>query len=346
MYFHGEINMVPITILQQYAIESAQLSPLGTGLINATWLTALPNGQRFVLQRINTHIFRQPQHIDHNLQLLGRYFREQYPPYCFTQPIASLTGETMVQADGDCYRLFAFIDGSHTVDVVQTAAQAYEAAQQFGQFTYLLKDFDASKLAITLPDFHNLALRYQQFETSLLQAHPQRLQTAAAAIEKAKAYSHILHQYQQLLPHIKIRVTHHDTKISNVLFDAYDKGLCVIDLDTVMPGYFLSDVGDMLRTYLCPVSEEEANFDKVVVRPAFYQAIVQGYSDAMGDALNSVEKQQFLFAGKMMTYMQSLRFLTDYLNNDSYYGARYEGHNLIRAGNQLALLQQLFLLAE
>jgi Ser/Thr protein kinase RdoA (MazF antagonist) len=346
MYFHGEINMVPITILQQYALEAAQLSPLGTGLINATWLVTMPHGQRFVLQRINTHIFRQPQDIDYNLQLLGRYFREQHPSYCFTQPIASVTGETMVQADGDCYRLFAFIDGSHTVDVVQTAAQAYEAARQFGQFTYLLKDFDANKLKITLPDFHNLPLRYNQFQTALQTATPQRLQAATTAIGQAQQYSGISYQYQQLLPQLKTRVTHHDTKISNVLFDAYDKGLCVIDLDTVMPGYFLSDVGDMLRTYLCPVSEEEADFDKVVVRPAFYQAIVQGYGDAMGDALNQVEQQHFLFAGKMMTYMQSLRFVTDYLNNDTYYGARYEGHNLIRAGNQLALLQQLFLLAE
>ncbi len=336
--------MVPITILQQYAIGAAQLSPLGTGLINATWLATLPHGQRFVLQRINTHIFRQPQDIDHNLQVLGRYFREEHPPYCFTQPIASVTGVTMVQAEGDWYRLFAFIDGSHTVDVVQTPAQAYEAARQFGLFTYLLKDFDANKLKITLPDFHNLPLRYNQFQTALQRATLQRLQTAATAIGQVQQYNDILHQYQQLLPQLKARVTHHDTKISNVLFDASGQGLCVIDLDTVMPGYFLSDVGDMLRTYLCPVSEEEADFDKVVVRPAFYQAIVQGYGDAMGDALNSIEKQQFLFAGKMMTYMQALRFLTDYLNNDTYYGARYEGHNLIRAGNQLALLQQLFLL--
>lgn len=336
--------MVPITILQQYAIEAAQLSPLGTGLINATWLATLPNGQRFVLQRINIHIFTQPQDIDHNLQELGRYFREEHPTYCFTQSIASVTGETMVQAGGDWYRLFAFIDGSHTVDVVQTPAQAYEAARQFGLFTYLLKEFDANKLKITLPDFHNLPLRYHQFQTALQRATPQRLQTAATAIRQTQQYNDILHQYQQLLPQLKTRVTHHDTKISNVLFDSNGLGLCVIDLDTVMPGYFLSDVGDMLRTYLCPVSEEEADFDKVVVRPAFYQAIVQGYGDAIGDALNSVEKQQFLFAGKMMTYMQALRFLTDYLNNDTYYGARYEGHNLIRAGNQLALFQQLFLL--
>lgn len=336
--------MVATAVLQQYAIESAQISPLGNGLINATWLVNMPNGQRLVLQRINTQVFQRPQDIDYNLRLLGDYFRAQHPAYRFTQPIATQGGATMVQANGEWYRLFDFIKGSHTVDVVLTPAQAYEAAKQFGQFTYLLKGMDANQLKVTLPDFHNLPLRYQQFEKALQTAQPQRLQIAATAIKQAQGYSGILQQYQDLLPQLKIRIIHHDTKISNVLLDAHDKGLCVIDLDTVMPGYFLSDVGDMMRTYLCPVSEEEADFDKINVRPAFYQAIVQGYSDAMGDELNAVEKQQFLFAGKIMTYMQALRFLTDYLNNDSYYGARYEGHNWVRAGNQLALLQQLVLL--
>lgn len=336
--------MVPTLVLQQYAIEAAGLAPLGSGLINATWLATMPDGQRFVLQRINAHVFRQPQDIDHNIRLLGHYFQAHWPQYRFTQPIATIADETLVQVDTEWYRLFPFMEGSHTIDVVQTAAQAYEAAKQFGQFTYLLKDFDASQLKTTLPDFHNLPLRYQQFEKALATAQPQRLQTAALAIEKVQAHIGILHQYQQLLPQLKKRVTHHDTKISNVLFDAHDKGLCVIDLDTVMPGYFLSDVGDMLRTYLCAVSEETADFDKVLVRKAFYQAIVQGYSDAMGQELSHFERQQFLFAGKMMTYMQALRFLTDYLNNDTYYGARYDGHNWVRAGNQLALLQQLFLL--
>jgi Ser/Thr protein kinase RdoA (MazF antagonist) len=338
--------MVPTTILRQYAIEAARLAPIGSGLINATWLATMPNGQRLVLQRINALVFHRPQDIGHNIQQLGHYFRHYCPDYLFTQPIPTADGATMAQADGEWYRLFPFIAGSHTVDVVQSPALAYEAAKQFGQFTCLLKGFDANTLKITLPDFHNLPLRYQQFERALQTAQPQRLQAAATAIVQAQQHQAILQQYQQLLPKLKTRVMHHDTKISNVLFDANGNGLCVIDLDTVMPGHFLSDVGDMLRTYLCPVSEEEAGFDKVVVRPDFFDAIVQGYCDAMGNELSSVETLHFLFAGKMMTYMQALRFLTDYLNNDIYYGARYEGHNLVRAGNQLALLQQLFLLGE
>jgi hypothetical protein len=340
----AKLTMVPNTILAQYGLAAADIAPLGMGLINATWLATQPDGQQLVLQRINGQVFRQPQDIGFNIGQLGAYFQQHFPQYLFTQPVNTLDGNNMAEVGGDWYRLFSFIEGSHTVDVVQKPQQAYEAAKQFGLFTHLLKDFDPNVLKITLPNFHNLPLRYQQFETVLATANEQRLQAAATAIGQVQQHSGILHQYNQLLPQLVTRVTHHDTKISNVLFDAAAKGLCVIDLDTVMPGYFLSDVGDMMRTYLCPVSEEEADFEKVVVRKEFYTAIVQGYSEAMGDVLNAIEKQQFLFAGKMMTYMQALRFLTDYLNNDTYYGARYEGHNLVRAGNQLALLQQLYLL--
>jgi hypothetical protein len=126
-----------------------------------------------------------------------------------------------------------------------------------------------------------------------------------------------------------------------VLFDKNGKGMCVIDLDTVMPGYFISDVGDMMRTYLCPVSEEEKDLDKIGIRRDFYQAIVEGYRSKMHQHLTSTENKYFFYAGAFMIYMQALRFLTDHLNNDRYYGAAYPGHNFVRAQNQLVLLQRL-----
>src|SRR5206468_9716554 len=131
-------------------------------------------------------------------------------------------------------------------------------------------------------------------------------------------------------PLFRQRVTHHDTKISNVLFNEQDKAVCVIDLDTVMPGYFISDVGDMMRTYLSPTSEEEKDFAKINVREEFFEAIVTAYLSEMKGQLTEIEKSHFIYAGKFMIYMQAIRFLTDHLNNDLYYGARYEGHNLIR----------------
>ena len=125
------------------------------------------------------------------------------------------------------------------------------------------------------------------------------------------------------------------------MFDKEGKGLCVIDLDTVMPGYFISDVGDMMRTYLSPVSEEERDFSKIIVRDEFYKAIVQGYFNEMKGELTDTEKNYFFYAGKFMIYMQALRFLTDHLNGDIYYGAKYPGQNFIRAQNQLVLLERL-----
>ena len=153
----------------------------------------------------------------------------------------------------------------------------------------------------------------------------------------------ILEQYEKIKsnPDFKLRVTHHDTKISNVLFDENDNGLCVIDLDTVMPGFFISDVGDMMRTFLSPASEEEKELDKIIVREDFFRAILEGYLSEMKNELSKEEIAHFVYAGKFMVYMQAIRFLTDYINDDVYYGARYTGHNLVRALNQITLLKRL-----
>ena len=134
---------------------------------------------------------------------------------------------------------------------------------------------------------------------------------------------------------------HHDTKISNVLFDKKNRGLCIIDLDTVMPSFFISDVGDMMRTYLSPVSEEEKDFSKIEVRDEFFEAIVRGYLHDMNDELSAIEKNYFVYAGKFLIYMQALRFLTDYFNNDVYYGSKYPQQNFVRANNQIVLLRRL-----
>ena len=157
------------------------------------------------------------------------------------------------------------------------------------------------------------------------------------------SYSEIVTEYENIIvnSNFKKRVTHHDTKISNVLFDDAGRGLCVIDLDTVMPGYFISDVGDMMRTYLSPVSEEEKDFNKIEIREDFYKAIVNGYYSEMKDVLTKTEKHYFFYAGTFMIYMQAIRFLKDYLNDDIYYGSKYPGHNLVRAGNQAILLKRL-----
>ncbi|QEM10906.1 phosphotransferase enzyme family protein [Mucilaginibacter rubeus] len=322
-------------------VSEYNIKPFGSGLINHTYKINNAN-QAFILQQINDSVFKHPDHIDNNLALIKQYLDETNPGYLFVAPLKSKTGKSIIQsADGKFYRLFPFIEGSHTVNFLQDTKEAYSAAVQFGRFTRLLNHFDINKLEYTLTDFHNLKLRFKQFEQGLQTAADEKLKQAAGEIEKARTYIDILHTYNQFTANseIKLRVIHHDTKINNVLFDDKQNALCLVDLDTVMPGYYLSDVGDMMRTYLSPANEEEKDLDQIIIRTDFFRAIYKGYMSEMGTILTETEKQYFIFSGKMMIYMQGLRFLTDFLNNDIYYGAQYEGHNLVRAKNQFKLLE-------
>jgi Ser/Thr protein kinase RdoA (MazF antagonist) len=334
-------------VLKEYGIEpeTAKINPFGTGLINHTW--EVKNGNdHYILQRINENVFTKPQAIGENIAAIAGYLKHHFPDYYFVAPVKTTGGEEMVFLEGaasGCYRLLPFVNDSHSKDVVANADQAFEAAAQFGRFTKLLSGFDANTLQITLPCFHDLSFRYQQFTEALEKGNQERMQACASLISFIKENVDIVTEYESIQknPAFKKRVTHHDTKISNVLFDSDDKAICVIDLDTIMPGYFISDVGDMMRTYLPTVSEEESDFSKIQVRDDVYKSIVVGYYAEMEDELSPEETRHFFYAGKFMIYMQALRFLTDHINDDKYYGAKYPGHNLVRAGNQITLLQRL-----
>ncbi len=322
--------------------EDFEIIPFGNGLINTTW--RMKSAQRdLILQRINHAVFKTPFDIASNMTLLSEYLKDVAPDYLFTVPIKTKDNNALYQDESGYYRLTDYVPNSRTIDTVGRPQQAYEAARQFGKFTKILAGFPAEKLKITLPDFHNLALRYTQFQEALKTGNKNRIEESKGLIEFIDANREIVTTYEKILenPAFKLRVTHHDTKISNVLFNADDRGLCVIDLDTVMPGYFISDVGDMMRTYLSPVNEEEKDFSKIEVRNEYFKAIYQGYMNDMENELTKSEKEHFVYAGKFMIYMQAMRFLTDYINNDVYYGSRYEGHNFVRAGNQAVLLQRL-----
>jgi len=319
------------------------VKPFGSGLINNTWLIS-ENENDLILQRINHNVFKKPFDIATNIQLISEYLKAQHPGYLFIRPRKTIAGDEMIFIKEEGYfRLFPFIKNSHTTDVVVSPSQAYEAAKQFGRFTNLLSAFPVDKLKITLPDFHNLPLRYTQFDSAIKGGNKERIKEAATIIHFLKEQYEIVKISEQISTNtdFKKRITHHDSKISNVLFDEHNKGLCVIDLDTVMPGYFISDFGDMMRTYLSPVSEEENDLSKIEIRDDYFKAIADGYLCEMGNELSVVEKNSLVYAGKFMTYMQALRFLTDHLNNDIYYGAKYEGHNFMRANNQATLLKKI-----
>lgn len=331
-------------VLASYGFKKSDytIETFGSGLINSTNLVKTGT-ENYILQRINTNVFSDPYLIADNIDKISDHITQTEADYFFAAPLRTSDGKSVVKIGSGYYRVFPFVKNSHTIDVVQTTQQAYEAARQFGKFTKSLSGIDIQTLNITLPSFHDLSLRYEQFLEALAAGNPERIDAVKDLIDELKNYSGIVKEYEKIKsdPAFKLRVTHHDTKISNVLFDENDNGICVIDLDTVMPGYFISDVGDMMRTYLCPVSEEESAYEKIEVREAFYFAIVEGYKAYMQTELTAAEQQHFFYSGKFMIYMQALRFLTDYINNDIYYGAKYPGHNLVRATNQTTLLRRL-----
>lgn len=338
-------NCMLVSVLSAYGIkeESLRLEPFGSGLINNTWKVVTP-GEEYILQRVNHSVFKHPADIASNINLVAAHLHHFHPEYKFAAPVVSEAGEELIYREGQgFFRLFPFVAGSHSKDVVETPEQACEAATQFGRFTRLLSGMDLNRLKITIPGFHDLTMRYHEFLYAVDKGNKFRIVESEGLIRTLINYSDIVTTYNSLKSNgdFKLRVTHNDTKISNVLFDAEGKGLCVIDLDTVMPGYFVSDVGDMMRTYLSPVSEEEKDFSRIEIRDAFYKAIVKGYFSEMKYELSDTERKYFYYAGKFMIYMQAIRFLTDHLKDDIYYGALYPGHNLVRAGNQAALLQRL-----
>lgn len=321
-----------------------KIEQFGSGLINYT-LKVTGNGEDYILQKINSSVFKSPESIAQNLTLLQAYFKTIHPDYLFVGALPSLTNELLIKSDdndNDYYRLFPFVKGSKTINFISKRKEAFEAAIQFGRFTSMLNDFDPAKLNYTLTDFHNLQLRFEQFKQAYQNAEPALLEQAATEIKQVYDHYNILQSYNQVIADkdIPLRVIHHDTKISNVLFDKDLNGICVIDLDTVMPGYYLSDVGDMMRTYLSPANEEETDLAKIHIREDIFADICKGYMQEMGDILTETEKKHFIFSGKFMIYMQAIRFLTDFLNGDVYYEVKYPGHNLMRAKNQFDLLNK------
>lgn len=333
------------SVLAEYGLPAGnvKLERIGTGLINHTWKVST-HDQAYILQRINQDVFSSPADIAYNTKLIADYLQLHHPGYKFIAPLSSQQGQSLIYREREGYfRLFPFVSGSHSKDTVETAGQAYEAAKQFGQFTRLLSGMDINRLRITIPSFHDLEYRYDEFLTAVYSGNPARVKETRELSKMLMRQAGIVEEYKKIKadPSFRLRVTHHDAKISNVLFDADGKGICIIDLDTLMPGYFISDIGDMMRTYLSPANEEEKDTGNIFIRDDFYQAIVEGYYEEMKDELTLPEKDHFFYSALFMTYMQALRFLTDYLNDDRYYVPVYTDQNFVRAKNQLVLLERL-----
>lgn len=322
--------------------KTAEYRSFGNGLINNTWKVSGSEGE-FILQKVNTNVFLSPKEIAANLVMIKAYLDKVAPEYLFVGPLATTGGEYVFETVDGVYRLFPYIPNSTTIDEVEHAEQAYHAAKQFGKFTKMLATYNPLTLNVSIKNFHNLPLRLEQYKQAMLFASKERIDSAQWAIGEIDRHLYIVDDFKEIMEQnrLDLRVIHHDTKINNVLLDASNgEGICVIDLDTVMPGYFISDVGDMMRTYLSPSNEEDTKIQNISVRPEVFDAIHKGYMEEMNEVLSDSEKELFVYSGKFMIFMQALRFLTDFLNGDVYYRISSPNHNLNRATNQIVLLNK------
>ncbi|HSC36922.1 MAG TPA: phosphotransferase, partial [Chitinophagaceae bacterium] len=254
-------------------------------------------------------------------------------------------GDYAIDAEGHFWRATAFIPHSYAPALPTRGSEVYTAAHCFASFTNALNGLPASVLKPVLPGFHDLSLRYRQFEDTVKSAHINRLLKATHVISELRDRAALVDFYQHMLAHpadYPVRIMHHDCKISNILFDrATNAVICPVDLDTVMPGYYFSDLGDMIRSMACTEDENSTAWENIAVNKEYYDTIIGGYLAGMGSRLTAAEQKNIHKAGLMLSFMQCLRYVTDFLQDDVYYKTTYPEQNLNRALNQLILLEKL-----
>ncbi|MEP3838497.1 MAG: aminoglycoside phosphotransferase family protein [Algibacter sp.] len=317
---------------------------LSSGHINDTYLIITKTRPYFVLQRINHSVFKDVAGLINNKVAISQHIKsklKESKKQVLDFVKSNDDNSYYKDIKGNYWSLMYYIDNSVTYETVNDIEIAYEGGKLFGEFLNLTSDFDTSQLTEVIPKFHNMSFRYSQFQSALQSAAKERLFKATETINMVTELKEEMHILQNLKESgdIKLRVTHNDTKISNALFTKDNKGLCVIDTDTVMPGIVHYDFGDAIRTICNSAAEDEANLDLVNFNFDFYKAYTRGFLEEIQSSLTDLEIKYLPLGAKTMTYIMALRFLTDYLNNDIYYKIKYEDHNLVRAKNQLKLIE-------
>ena len=345
MSSHGNV----VDAIREFEIdgEFVDATAYGSGHINDTYRAVFDwtgGPSRFILQRINRTIFKNPAAMMENIQRVTAHLAAQVAgePDCKRHVLTLIptrNGQTWhVDVNGEYWRVYRFIEKARTYDAVESADQAFQAAKAFGRFQTLLGSLPAPRLHDTIPDFHNTPKRFQALQQAIDLDVAGRAILAKPEIEFALAHESIASVLRDAgLPE---RVTHNDTKFNNVMLDdATGEGICVIDLDTVMPGLTLYDFGDMVRTTTSPAKEDEQDLSKVTFQFPMFEALVRGYLDSAGSFLTNAEKDYLVFSSKLITFEQGIRFLADYLSGDTYYKVHRDGHNLDRCRTQFKLFE-------
>jgi Ser/Thr protein kinase RdoA (MazF antagonist) len=326
------------------------IAPFGNGHINDTYVaTYVRAGQsvRYLHQRINHRVFADPAQVMANVSRVTAHLRgkragkeDRYA----LEVIPTRSGAVLLRTEtGNFWRTYRFIEGTHCREMISAPEQAYQAARAFGRFQRDLADLPTRTLAETIPDFHNTPRRWDALQ-HVLARRPTRANRARAEIAQAQARRGLVHPLAHLHARGRVprRVVHNDCKINNVLFDAAgDEAVCVIDLDTVMPGWSLHDFGDLVRTMTCFAPEDAIDPRSVVLEISLFDAVVQGYLEAARALLDKTELAALICAAETIIYEQGLRFLTDYLAGDAYYRTTRTEQNLDRCRTQFALLASI-----
>ena len=337
-------------VIGEFRIDGtvAMVKPLGSGLINDTFLVRTNEVDKpdYVLQRINHRIFTDVEMLQRNIELVTGHLRKKL----LAEGVADIDRRVLrfihtfdgktYHFDGQNYwRVSVYIADTVTVDEV-TPQSSYDCGRAFGHFQEQLIDLN-EPLGETIPDFHNMELRISQLRQAVAGDVAGRVKVVSKELELIETHADEMCLAEQLHRQglLSKRICHCDTKVNNMLFDKEGNVLCIIDLDTVMPAFVFSDYGDFLRAAANSQPEDSPELDKIVFRWEIFEAFTRGYLESTTSFLTPMEREHLPFTVALFPMMQAVRFLTDYLNGDTYYKIQYPEHNLVRARNQLRYFQ-------
>lgn len=335
--------------------EILHAETLKIGHINETYTATYDQGGtrvRYIHQKLNQNVFKNPVGVMKNVMRVTTHIRRKQE----TRNLRDATRRSLIviptrdgrsfyqNGDREVWRTFVFIEGVETYEAVQSPQQAYQAGRAFGEFQQLLVDLPGERLIETIPDFHHTRKRFTALQQAIAQDRYNRAKDARQEIDFALKHEPLVDVILNAMAKGKIpeRITHNDTKFNNVMLDVLTgEAMCIVDLDTVMPGCALYDFGDMVRTTTSPTLEDEPDLSKVRMQLPMFKKLTEGYLSAAGQFLTKAEKAHIAFAGKLITFEIGIRFLTDYLSGDSYFRIHRPAHNLDRCRTQLKLVESI-----
>ena len=335
-------------IVRRFAID-VDIAPYGNGHINDTYIAE--SNPRYILQRINSKVFKNPDQVMSNILGVTEHLRAQIiknggdPDRETLNVVKTIDGKSYYHAEnGEYYRMYKFVERAKSYDTPESPVMLYEAARAFGRFQNMLSDYPADKLYETIPDFHDTRKRFANLKRAVEEDKMGR----RASVEKEIEFAFARGQETGIIVDaiadgsVPLRVTHNDTKLNNVMLDEKTgEGICVIDLDTVMPGSLLYDYGDALRFGASSGAEDEVDLDKIWFDLEMFEEFTKGFLSEVGSKLTARERELLALSAKMMTYECGIRFLTDYLEGDTYFKTHREGQNLDRARTQFKLVADM-----